>query len=362
MAKKITLEKFIEKASIKHNNKYDYSLSVYKNTDSKIKIICPIEAHGIFEQTPYRHLNSKGCQKCSGHHHVNTNEFIKKANEIHSLKYDYAMVNYKNCDAKVNITCMEHGAFFQTPYEHLSGKGCPTCAGNVRSNSVEFSKKASSIHNHKYDYSKVKYINAHSKIIIICPDHGKFTQKPNNHLSGKGCIKCAGTDLYTLSQFIDKANYVHNNKYNYSKSNYTNIIRPIIIDCSKHGEFSQSPHLHLRGKGCPRCAHIISKLEVEWINSFNDSNIKTKCRITICDKIYKPDGIDFQSKKIYEFYGDYWHGNPNVFPPDQLNKTVNKTFAELYNKTMAKEEEYKNAGYEIISIWETDFHKKKLSE
>ena len=61
---------------------------------------------------------------------------------------------------------------------------------------------------------------------------------------------------------------------------------------------------------------------------------------------------------IYEFYGDYWHGNPNSrFKPDDMNKAVKKTFRELYQATIQKEQELIAAGYKIVSIWESDWKK-----
>lgn len=53
-----------------------------------------------------------------------------------------------------------------------------------------FLDKAYAVHGDKYDYSKVEYINASTKICIICPEHGEFWQTPMAHLRGHGCPKC----------------------------------------------------------------------------------------------------------------------------------------------------------------------------
>lgn len=119
-----------------------------------------------------------------------TEQFIYQANKTHNNKYDYSKVNYINTDIKVTIICQEHGEFEQVPYHHLSGRGCPKCYGNSKSNKEDFLKKVNIIHNNKYDYSKVDYINAYTKITIICPKHGDFNQRPTNHLSGNGCPIC----------------------------------------------------------------------------------------------------------------------------------------------------------------------------
>ncbi len=124
--KKLTKEEFIEKAIQKHGDKYDYSLVEYKNSRTKIKIICP--THYIFEQTPDCHFN-RGCDKCGGTATLTTNEFIEKSKNIHKDKYDYSLVNYKNNSTKVKIICSNHGIFEQEPSSHINHKnGCPKCA------------------------------------------------------------------------------------------------------------------------------------------------------------------------------------------------------------------------------------------
>lgn len=58
----------------------------------------------------------------------------------------------------------------------------------------EFIKRATKIHNGKYDYSKVEYVKSNKKVCIICPVHGEFWQTPTNHLMKHGCVKCMGDD------------------------------------------------------------------------------------------------------------------------------------------------------------------------
>jgi hypothetical protein len=55
----------------------------------------------------------------------------------------------------------------------------------------QFVERAIKIHNNKYDYSKVEYKGSKIKIIIICPRHGEFLQRPFNHLNERGCLKCS---------------------------------------------------------------------------------------------------------------------------------------------------------------------------
>ena len=187
-------EEFIKKAKVIHGDRYDYSLVEYKNSRMKVKIICPI--HGIFEQTPGNHLLGAGCPDCSGRKRSTTEEFIKRAKEIHGDKYDYSLIDYKNNKTKVKIICPIHGIFEQKPLCHLSGNNCPQCSSLENGKkqtftNIEFIEKAKEIHGNKYDYSLVDYKNAHSKVRIICKKHGIFEQLAYCHLDGGGCPSCS---------------------------------------------------------------------------------------------------------------------------------------------------------------------------
>ena len=117
-------------------------------------------------------------------------DFILKATTIHNGKYNYSKVEYVDNHTKVCIICPEHGEFWQTPSSHLNGRGCPKCCHNIKMCKDDFVKKAIAYHGDKYDYSKVNYVNSKTKVCIICPEHGEFWQTPNNHLNTIGCPKC----------------------------------------------------------------------------------------------------------------------------------------------------------------------------
>jgi predicted GIY-YIG superfamily endonuclease len=161
----------------------------YVNAKAIVKILC--SEHGIFEQKPNNHLSGQGCPSCYGNAKLTTETFISKATQKHSSKYDYSLVNYINARNKVNIICTEHGIFEQTPNDHISGHGCPSCSVGGKLTTKNFISKANQKHKHIYDYSLVNYIHSHFKVKIICKEHGIFEQKPNNHLSGQGCPSCA---------------------------------------------------------------------------------------------------------------------------------------------------------------------------
>lgn len=190
MPNRITTEIFIDRARKIHGDFFDYSEVNYKNAYSSITVICPV--HGPFQQRAGAHLRGQGCFKCAvDAKSLTTEKFIKKAREVHVNKYDYSKVNYKNNHAKVPIICPVHGPFQQYPINHLRGHGCKSCVGLERLTTKEFINRAQKVHGHKFDYSKTIYINAETNVIIICPVHGKFAQMAYNHLTGRGCLKCA---------------------------------------------------------------------------------------------------------------------------------------------------------------------------
>ena len=261
---------YIEKAKKVHNNFYDYSKTNPKTCKDKCIVTCPI--HGDFITTLDNHVNGKtGCPLCKGVKKLTTDDFIKRAKEVHGDKYDYSKVEYKNARSKVCIICPEHGEFWQEPRHHLDGKGCPSCKRVKKLTTDDFIKRAKEVHGDKYDYSKVDYKNNKSKVCIICPEHGEFWQEASSHLSGNGCPKCNGGTFLSQHEFIEKAKKVHNNFYDYSKVEYKNARSKVCIICPRHGEFWQEASSHLSGKGCPKCKS--SKLENLLINFFNKNSI-----------------------------------------------------------------------------------------
>jgi hypothetical protein len=230
---------FIEKARKIHSDKYDYSKVEYVNNKTKVSITCPL--HGDFWQTPKYHLDGCGCKMCYNEkrgktHKLNTTTFIEAAIKKHNDKYSYKKCIYTAIHEKVCIICPKHGEFWQNANNHLRGQGCPLCANSKKgcykkSNAREFVEKASIIHKNKYDYSKVNYINNYTKVCIICPEHGKFYQKPNDHLRGIGCNICGQkyklTELQILKALREKYGEV---KYQYTDTFLSTKTSPQQID------------------------------------------------------------------------------------------------------------------------------------
>ena len=140
-----------------------------------------------------------------------------------------------------------------------------------------FIEKATKKHKGKYDYSKVEYVNNHTKVIIICPEHGEFKQEPRAHLEGQGCPECGRIQPWLKtrkpqSEFIEEATILHKGRYDYSKVEYVKSKKEVCIICPTHGEFWQTPSNHLHGYGCPVCAE--SQLEKQIRVLLENKNIQ----------------------------------------------------------------------------------------
>lgn len=257
---KSSLDEFIEKSVKIHNNKYDYSKVIYVKSKLKVDIICP--THGIFKQTPNSHVAGSGCIKCS--HENKRLDYLSKFKESHGDKYDYSLIEFPIVyDSKVDIICPTHGVFNKIVYAHADGSGCNKCAGII--NDIDTFKYYCSIkHNNKYDYTLVNYQNEYSD--IICPTHGVFSQRLSSHIEGYGCNKCSiDGKLVTKKEFIERSNKVHNNKYDYSLVDYINRLDKVSIICPAHGIFNQTPKNHMSGYGCQRCNESKGELQIQLL-------------------------------------------------------------------------------------------------
>lgn len=208
----------------------------------------------------------RGCPHCGGSIALTLDKFIERANARHGNRYDYSLVKFKNVESKIEIVCPKHGVFKQQLMSHLKGFNCPACGSESKAEKLKqplsyFLLAAKAAHGDKYDYSEVSYINAQTKVKIICPEHGSFLQRPVNHIRDIGCSKCAHSAAglerrLTTEEFIDRARLAHGYQYDYTNVSYTTAIEKIEIICPEHGSFWQTPAAHIMGSksGCPGCA------------------------------------------------------------------------------------------------------------
>ncbi len=207
MPARLTTSEFIQRSKDVHGEtRYSYCATKYGATSrSKLTVTCP--EHGEFRQRAVHHLQGhEGCQKCvasniSKNNKWTTKDFVRRAKRTHGDRYSYVKSIYVDMEKRLLITCKLHGDFDQTPRRHIEGAGCRDCANTRRGKASAgwhanqnyhelFIHKARLVHGVKYDYSQVVYLNSGTPVDILCPAHGSFSQRPNNHLMGAGCPSC----------------------------------------------------------------------------------------------------------------------------------------------------------------------------
>jgi len=257
-----TTEKFIEESIKIHKDKYDYSLVNYYTNNIKVDIIC--KKHGIFSQVPQSHLIGNGCKKCgfenSSREHkpkYTTAEFINEAKIIWGDKYDYSLVDYKNCKTKIKII-FDGIIYEQTPISHF--KYPPERFLNQEIFLIKAKRKWGD----KYDYSLTNFIDSR-KTIKIKFNNEIYEQLPCNHLNYAPELR----NTKSQDEFINESKKIHNNKYNYDDVIYSNIATQVTINCPKHGKFKQKPYNHLKGSGCKKCSESFGE---KTISNFLDIN------------------------------------------------------------------------------------------
>ena len=236
------------------------------------------------------------------------------------------------------------------------GCGCKECRKKKLNEKFKFDletfiKKARDIHGDKYDYSKVVYVNSHTPVTIVCPEHGEFEQMPYSHLNGRGCYKCGRVTSgkkasdrrkSNTEEFIQKSIKIHGNYYDYSKVEYVNNNTKVCIICPKHGEFWQMPSVHLRGSGCPICKE--SSLENEIYN------------------FLKEKGINFEKEKTFSWLKSKSNLFLDFFLPEQNIAIECQGVQHFIPTSFGGETTEKERKERFLSVKKRDIKKKQLCE
>lgn len=123
----------------------------------------------------------------------------------------------------------------------------------------EFENRIKCMFNNKYNLIG-DFINIKTKVEMNCSEHGVFLILPSNMLYKEEKCKLCGLEemakskSLTKQEFVNKANKVFKNSYDYNLSNYKNNSTKIKIICKSCGNiFEKTPNNHLKGQGCPSC-------------------------------------------------------------------------------------------------------------
>ena len=111
-----------------------------------------------------------------------------KQQELHMKRHQILM---KNRDIEKQLQVVIDATMEVSKLEKLEEHQLEDYKAAEQKETEQFIEEARKVHGDKYDYSKADYQGGRVKVCIICPEHGEFMQEPANHLSGRGCPKCA---------------------------------------------------------------------------------------------------------------------------------------------------------------------------
>lgn len=291
------------------------------------------------------------------------NEYINELKNLYKNTITYDEIDYKGYNSRVYFKCSKCNTQYNKHAGNLLERhfNCPKC-NKVKQESKNFEiflEKAKKKHGDKFDYSQSDYHSMDKKITIRCPEHGIFYQIPNIHLRSihacPSCYRIAASDLNLTKKedIIEKFRQTHGDRYDYSKVVYKGVFEKVEIICPRHGSFYQTPKNHIAGNGCKKCTRHISNISQEWFETIENEVILEYMLPE--NKNLIVDGYDPQTNTVYQFHGDYWHGNPDVYDQDKQHGHRNNTYGELYEYTKRIDNEIKDYGYNLVVMWENDY-------
>jgi len=384
MPARLTREEFIARSQKRHGTNFDFSETNFLVGGHVLNtFICSLHSKKI------THLSGRDflridvpCSECRDE------KKRLKCNAAHGDRFDYSQTNFEFPEAdENNVICRKHGLFAVTLTDHIRFKsgGCSGCDSDwiserQRMPLSEFIERANLVHGEgHYDYSMcVQRDNLHELQDIKCPRHNLiFRMSGANHLFGKkrygnrvtsgisdgqGCRLCSTQShvdriAMTLDEWVSRCEEIHDGRYDYSEVIWKGRLGLVEIICSnpKHDNFWQRASDHLAGRGCSKCASRVSGKERAWLKQLEVPEKYWQTKIQLEDKVYTADAYNPFTNTVYEFWGDYWHGNPKTYPERDAKLHTGKTFKAVYESTQIKRQALLEAGYKLVEIWESDF-------
>lgn len=381
MVTKWNADLFKDKILELHRDKCDektFSRLVFKNLSTKVELHC--KTHGWFKSRPDGLLKGCWCYECGVEkRRFSQSEFEDRVKSIHPNRLHsqiFKTTVFTHSQKPVILNCKDHGPFKIRANLVLAGQWCKKCAdelshlSQVRS-SEQIMMMIAGVHLDKMwagCFVDFKYINGRTLITLNCKTHGSFKIRPDACLAGAWCKKCA-TELTALDkklsfdEFKSRILKIHNSKCNemtFAKAVYVGKRVPVQLNCIEHGPFEISPEYCFKGGWCHKCCGNSSCVEMKWLDDLQIPQESRQTTLVINGKRFFPDAFDVDTLTIYEFLGDFWHGNPKKFKSSDIHPMNGQSYGDLYNKTVTKLELFEQIGYNVKWVWESDYKEGRL--
>lgn len=291
---------------------------------------------------------------------------LEQRNVDYQPVYPAADQVYSGIASKMRFECSIGHSWVARPGDILNNKsGCPHCAGTVKRSTGEAFQDLFDKWPHLQIVSRHgEQLGRRELLEVECHAGHNWDTHYERLMSGHYCPHCNGNAKYTSDAFIGKLAATTSTIV--VVGSYVGSHTPIEVECRAcQHRWHARPYNLLNGYGCPQCSinNKFSKKAVAWLKAIEKTdNIKLQyaCQdgeFRIPGTNYRADGYCADTNTVYEFYGDYWHGNPTKFERAEFNVQANKTYGQLYEDTMVREQAIKAAGFSVISIWEDQYDK-----
>lgn len=338
-----TIDYFINKSTIHHNDKYNYDRSVYINADTLIEIFCN-DCQEYFWQKAKNHMSGHGHEKCNNKQQTKSKAlFIQESKQTHGDNFNYDLVEYRNCKLSIQLQCNICKLVFDTtPDLHLNKKtGCPGCLPQKIRESLtltteEFIYRSKLIYKDMLDYDKVDYKHSHEYVILTCKKHGDFLQTPMGHFKGNGCKYCNCRISLGQIMVYNFVSEIYNNVILEDNVSYKSLQLDILVPDKNlvieyngvywHSINSGRPlnHLHKKVKDCQEHnLRVLNIYEDEWINSRPQMEQIIKNALgLITEKVFArkctiwsiTTDSEYWNSHIKSFFNKYHHQGLNYKP------------------------------------------------
>lgn len=351
-------------------NKHEFE-NIKPYSDKKYYWKCSKCQHE-WEASMTNRTSGKNCPACANRVATERNCLarLEVSKELHS-NIDPKMI-VEGSNKVVEWKCSKCGHIWKARVvDRVNGRGCRSCAGQMatENNNMTLNSPWYLI---EWNYNKngdpKKYtIKSNKNVYWVCKECSfEWRASINSRAIGNGnCPKCSGL-------ICDEKNSVYSDKFLIEYWNDENdpklIFRRSGIDFNwkcKICSFTwiMSPHKFSCYRGCPNCStgSRVSKQSRKWLKKNAPDNIIIEFPIRMKNgRLIKVDAYDENTNTVYEFFGDYWHGNPKIFPNGK-NSTNGISFKKLYEDTLERINFIKELGFNMIYIWETDWKSGKMA-
>jgi hypothetical protein len=357
--------------------------------DVKVFWICPINpcgCHNYESRINTRTLKGSGCKFCNlgvacPHNNLTTThpELAKQwdygRNEKGPEHYTFGSRANVNWICPIN-PCGCHNYESQISSRTLQKSGCKFCNSgiscphnNLTITYPELCKEWDYERNEKgpENYTHGSNVKVHWVCLNnACGCHKYISKIKNRTTLSRGCKYCNSgfvcehnNLMITHPKLYKEWDFTKNT---YLPKDYTyGSGKKFFWLCNNNHSYKVPINYRTNYRGCPLCkTSKFSKISIEWINSISEKeNVYIQCATNNgeykIEGVGKVDGYCLETNTVYEFHGDFWHGNPLLFDPDDINPVSNKKYGELYHKTIERDKSILSKGYNLVTMWENNY-------